>query len=140
MSISPQWGNASYANLIKHERSECEGYAVKLKPEKLANLEGKIGVPKNYNRIKVQIKIYPGEKLVDGDAHVVADKSQFKKFVSPIQDHLDNISKTLSAGVYLREGPFEDNVKPIKFKVHKHHNLDLDKVIDTFASMKYLGI
>ena len=61
-------------------------------------------MPKNYNRIKVQIKIYPGEKLVDKEAHLVGDKSQLKKFVSPIQDHLDNISKTLSASLSKR-GP-----------------------------------
>jgi hypothetical protein len=40
VGISPSWGNASFANLLQHPKSEVEGYAVKLTPEEVKKLDG----------------------------------------------------------------------------------------------------
>jgi hypothetical protein len=53
VGVSSSWGNGSFANIIKHPKSEVEGYAVKLSPEEVKKLDAQIGVPKLYNRIKV---------------------------------------------------------------------------------------
>jgi hypothetical protein len=39
VGISPSWGNASFANIIPHAKSEVEGYAVMLSREEIDKLD-----------------------------------------------------------------------------------------------------
>jgi hypothetical protein len=118
----PSWGNASSANIIQHAKSEVEGYAVKLKPEEIDKVDKSIGVPKMYKREKVRMKRLPyndGDALIDGETYIMIDKALLKMYKRPSPEYLDATSKTLSASLYLRVGPYEDNKHEIKIKVFK---------------------
>lgn len=66
---SNTWGNASIANIITHAKSEVEGYAVMLTADEVTILDSKIGYPKMYDRVTVQLKKLPfneGDPLIEG--------------------------------------------------------------------------
>ena len=122
MGVSPSWGNASFANIIQHAKSEVEGYAVKLRPEEISKLDTSIGYPKMYNRVKIQLKRLPfneGDLLVDGEVYIMIDKALITKYKRPTPEYLDATCKTLSTSMYLRMGPYEDNKHELKLKVFK---------------------
>ena len=68
------------------------------------------------------------------------DKTLLGKFKRPSPEYLDATCKTLSASLYLRIGPYEDNKHELKLKVFKQTDISLDHIHECFASMKYLGL
>jgi len=84
---SEKWGNASFANLFEHKKSECEGYAIKLKPEEIKKVEEVIGVPKKmYKSQKIKLKKLPfseGDKMLDGETYLAIDKNWMKAYKTP---------------------------------------------------------
>jgi hypothetical protein len=120
VGISPAWGNASFANIIVHPKSEVEGYAVKLKPDEISKLDTSIGYPKMYNRAQVQLKKQPyneGDPLIDGEVYIMIDKTLNSKYKRPSAEYLDATCKTLSASLYLKIGPYPDKKHQLSFKV-----------------------
>jgi hypothetical protein len=112
-----------------------------MKPEEINKLETSIGYPQIYNKISVQLKKLPykeGDELISGEVYIMVEKSLNQKYKRPSTEYLDATCKTLSASIYLREGPYEDKVHPIALKVFNGTNITLDIVHETFASMKYL--
>ena len=79
-----------------------------------------------------------GDELIPGEVYIMIEKSLNQKYKRPSAEYLEATCKTLSASVYLREGPYEDKVHPIALKVFNGTNITLDTVHETFASMKYL--
>ena len=141
VGTTPAWGNASFANIIEYPKSEVEGYATLMKPEEIKKLETSIGYPQIYNKISIQLKKLPfkeGDELLSGEVYIMVEKSLNQKYKRPSAEYLDATCKTLSASIYLREGPYEDKVHPISLKVFNGTNITLDIVHETFASMKYL--
>ena len=66
------------------------------------------------------------------------DKNITQKYKRPSQEYLEATCKTISAGLFLRLGPFEDKEHPIKLKVFNGAEIKEDAPYETFASMKYL--
>jgi hypothetical protein len=67
VGASSSWGNASFANIIEHPKSEVEGYATLMKPEEIKKLESSIGYPQIYNKISIKLKKLPykeGDELI----------------------------------------------------------------------------
>ncbi len=75
---------------------------------------------------------------MSGDAYIMVEKSLNQKYKRPSPEYLDATCKTLSASLYLREGPYEDKIHQLSLKVFNGTNITLDFVHETFASMKYL--
>ena len=112
VGTSPSWGNASFANIIQHGKSEVEGYAVKLIPEEIDKVDKSIGVPKLYKREKVKFKRLPfndGDVMIEGEVYIVIEKGLLKQYKRPTTEYLEATCKTLSTSLYLRIGPYEDN-------------------------------
>ncbi len=59
VGMSPSYGKCSIANILQHEKSETEGYAVKLNPEQIQKLEKSIGYPDLYSKLKIKMKKLP---------------------------------------------------------------------------------
>jgi len=66
------------------------------------------------------------------------DKNLIKTFKRPSKEYLDATCKTLSTSLFLCIGRYEDNVHDLKLKVFKQHDISLDQVYETKASMKFL--
>lgn len=140
---TPQWGNASIANIIQHAKSEVEGYAVKLTSEEVSKLDKSIGYPVLYNKLTVSLKRLPhseGQPLIEGLVYVIVDKNLLSKYKRPTPEYLEATSKTLSASLYLRNGAYEDNKHELKINVFNQTNMSRDLVHECFASMRYLGV
>ena len=86
VGLSQSWQNASFAHIIQHEKSEVEGYAVKLRPEELVILDKSIGLGTLYKREKVKLKRLPfseGDALVDGEVYILVEKALLEKYKKP---------------------------------------------------------
>lgn len=143
VGISPNWGNASFANIIEHPKSEVEGYAVRLTAEEIAKLDTSIGYPKMYDRKRVNMKRLPyteGDELVPGQVYVMIDKLLLEKYKKPSSDYLDATCKTLSTSLYLRVGKYEDKKHELKLRVFNGAKIELDFEHKAYASMKFLGV
>lgn len=140
---SNTWQGASFAHIIQHEKSEVEGYAVRLRPEEIQILDQKIGYPELYKREKFKLKRLPyneGDPLVDGEVYILTDKTLLGKYKKPSAEQLDACCKTLSASLYLRIGSYEDNKHPLVMNVFNGAKFKKDFEHKTFNSMKYLGV
>ena len=143
VGLSPNWGNASFANIIEHAKSEVEGYAVKLRAEEIAKLDQSIGYPKMYDRKKVSLKRLPfneGDEMIQGQVYVMIDKLLLEKYKRPSSDYIDATCKTLSTSLYLRIGKYEDKKHELKLRVFNGAKIELDFEHKAYASMKFLGV
>jgi hypothetical protein len=68
----------------------------------------------------------------------MTEKTLNQKYKRPTAEYLEATCKTISASLYLREGPYEDKKHPIALKVFNGAVMKLDFTHETFASMKYL--
>ena len=97
-----------------------EGYAVKLTSEEIAKLDKSIGYPLLYKKLTVQLKKLPfsdGQTLMEGITYVIVDKTLLSKYKRPTAEYLEATSRTLSASLYLRIGPYEDKTHDLKINV-----------------------
>ena len=86
MGESKSWQNASFAHIIKHEGSEVEGYAVRLKLEEITLMDNSVGCPQMYKREKVKLKRLPfreGDTLIDGEVYILTEKGLLEKYKKP---------------------------------------------------------
>ena len=75
--------------------------------------------------------------MIEADAYIIIEKSLIENYKRPSAEYLEATCKTLSASLFLRSGPFEENKNPIKLRVFDGANGEFDFEHQAFASMSF---
>ncbi len=94
-----------------------------------------------YAKFTLKMKKLPykeGDQLISGYVYIMTEKTLNQKYKRPTAEYLEATYKTISASLYLREGPYEDKKHLIALKVFNGAVMKLDITHETFASIKNL--
>lgn len=78
-----------------------------------------------------------GDQLLSGEVYIIIDATFIEMYKKPSADYLNAVVKTLSASLFLRNGPFEEKKHEIKLKVFNGAEVTLDFIHNAYASMDF---